>query len=136
MLAQADVAILDLAQHPDFRHRAYLDPGETWNGCARPYFESQEVWRMGAWLDGETISYDSERDIFRIGSDETGYEEFAGVDIEGMHLYPIGSGSWLWGITDMQESPIDTAFLANSGFDETRSLNNGFASRDCSDLVL
>lgn len=92
----AQVAIADLESRPECIHRAYLDPEDTWNGWSCPYFEKFEVERMSAWLpefNDEPI-YDEATDTFTTTYDPDAPESFTGTDIDGMHLYPIGNGSW------------------------------------------
>lgn len=81
---------------------AYLDPDDRWNGFARPYFRKEDVYLIQNMLDAvigdEVIEYDADEDAFVVHSTyEEGYDErFYGTDIDGMHLYPIGAGSWVW----------------------------------------
>ena len=96
------VAISDLESRPERIHRAYLDPDDTWNGRACPYFEKSEVERMSAWLaefdDG--LVYDKEADAFTSTYDPDVLEVFPATEIDNMTLYPIGNGSWTWAIVD------------------------------------
>ena len=48
MFAWYHVAISDLESRPECVHRAYLNPDDTWNGRACPYFEKPEVECMSA----------------------------------------------------------------------------------------
>ncbi len=102
MFAWYHVAIADLESHPGYVHRAYLDPEDTWNGWACPYFEKYEVERMAAWLPefDDGLVYDEAADTFTTTYDPDAPESFTGTDIDGMHLYPIGSGSWTWLIVE------------------------------------
>ena len=102
MHAWHSVAIADLESRPECIHRAYLDPEEEWNGWACPYFEKPEVKRTAAWLPefDDGLKYDEATDTFTTTYDPDAPESFTGVDIDGMHLYPIGSGSWTWSIVD------------------------------------
>ena len=80
-------------------HRAYLDPEERWNGWACPWFEFDEVMKMNEWLptiQDERITYDAETDTFTVSDGYEITEEVSGKDIDGMHLYPIGNGIWIW----------------------------------------
>ena len=111
------VAIADLESRPECAHRAYLDPEEEWNGWACPYFEKSEVERMAAWLlefdDG--LVYSTEDDTFTTTYDPDLPEAFKGEDVDGMHLYPIGAGSWIWVIVDGESTPASEDSAAASG---------------------
>jgi hypothetical protein len=85
--------------------------GQRWNGWQVPYF-TKEVGQ--AIMDemnndeGNTAVYDEERDMFVVSNTyDDGTEEFPGMDIAGdgeiLHLYPIGSGSWVWDIAKEEE---------------------------------
>ena len=97
-----NVAISDLESRPECVHRAYIDPEDTWNGWACPYFEKPEVERMAAWLHDfdDSLVFDETADTFTTTYDPDAPESFAGIDIDGMHLYPIGNGSWIWTIVE------------------------------------
>lgn len=92
------VAIFDLESRPECVHRAYLDPEETWNGWACPSLEKPEVERMAVWLPDfdDGLVFDETTDTFTTTYDPDASESFAGTEIDGMHLYPIGNGSWTW----------------------------------------
>ncbi len=104
------VAIADLESRPECAHRAYLDPEEEWNGWACPCFEKSEVEHMAAWLPefGDGLVYSAEEDTFTTTYDPDLPEAFQGEDVDGMHLYPIGKGSWIWVIVD-GAAPADGA---------------------------
>ena len=76
-----------------------------------PYFEKPEVERISAWLPefDDNLVYDETTHTFTTAYDPDAPESFTGTDIDGMHLYPIGNGSWTWlvleGIAFGQESP-------------------------------
>ena len=113
---QVNVKIADFENRPECVHQAFMDSENEWNGWACPYFEKAEVERMNAWLPkeyGEKLVYDKEHDIFNcVGPDDSIVESFYGIDINGIRLYPIGSGSWLWAAEmDPAEvsSPIERA---------------------------
>jgi len=57
---------------------------------------------MAAWLPefDESLVYDEATDAFTTTYDPDAPESFTGTDIDGMHLYPIGNGSWTWAIID------------------------------------
>ncbi|MDI9590835.1 MAG: hypothetical protein QM302_07360 [Acidobacteriota bacterium] len=113
MRAWYRVAIADLEDRPECVHRAYLDPDDTWNGWACPYFEKAETERMNDWLPDldDGLDYSADKDAFTTRYyDPDAVETFMGTDIDGMHLYPIGYGSWTWSIVEgdpvaVQESP-------------------------------
>lgn len=96
------VAIADLETRPECAHRAYLDPEEEWNGWACPHFEKSEIERMDAWLPefDDGLVYSPDEDTFTTTYDPEIPEVFRGEDIDGMHLYPVGNGSWTWVIID------------------------------------
>ena len=102
MLAWYHVAIADLEGRPECVHRAYLDPDDTWNGWACPYFEKAEAERMNEWLPelDDGLDYSADTDAFTTRYDPDAIETFTGTDIDGMHLYPIGYGSWTWSIVE------------------------------------
>lgn len=100
MYAWHTVAISDPESRPECAHRAYLNSNDAWNGWACPYFEKSEVERMVAWLPefDDSLVFDEATDTFTTTYDPDAPESFAGIDIDGMHLYPIGNGSWTWSI--------------------------------------
>lgn len=77
--------------------------GENWNGFACPYFTFDQAKRIvDAWPEtGGTASYVSGGDEFIFQMSDGARDSFGPVEIEGMKLYPIGNGSWIW---DEQES--------------------------------
>ena len=85
---------------------AYLDENERWNGWACPYFRAKDARLIQKMLDiigeGETITYDEDEDAYVIRTpcdedyEEGGEEWYKGEDVDGMHLYPIGAGCWIW----------------------------------------
>lgn len=90
------VALDDTAEIP-----AYVDQNNRWNGFACPYFRKKDVRLINDALkefgSTEHLEYDANGDYFScIDEDEGEIERFAGEDIDGMHLYPIGAGSWVW----------------------------------------
>lgn len=109
MYAWHTVAISDLETRPECVHRAYLDPEEEWSGWAYPYFEKHEVERMAAWLPefDDGLEYDEVTDTYTTTYDPDALESFTGTDIDGMHFYPFGNGSWTWAIIDSStERPV------------------------------
>ena len=93
-----NVTIADMGA-PEAVHRAYVDPNDRWNGWLCPWFEFDEVESMNEWLpktSGEILDYDGETDAFICTNGAEDLEVFVGKDIDGMHLYPIGNGSWIW----------------------------------------
>lgn len=77
-----------------------LNPEETWNGWACPYFERSEAERMNNWLPNldNGLGYNPTTDAFTTRYDPDAIETFKGIDINDLHLYPIGNGSWMWSI--------------------------------------
>ena len=53
---------------------------------------------MNAWLPdlNDGLDYDAETDSFSTRYDPDIIETSTGIDIDSMHLYPIGNGSWTW----------------------------------------
>jgi len=84
--------------------------GDRWNGWACPFFTKEEGHQLvRAWnAAGCQADYDPLSDLFRfalldeIGNptpnlgDEEAAERFGPVMIDGMTLYPIGAGAWIW----------------------------------------
>lgn len=72
---------------------------------------------MAAWLlefdDG--LVYSTEDDTFTTTYDPDLPEAFKGEDVDGMHLYPIGAGSWIWVIVDGGSTPASEDSAAASG---------------------
>ena len=62
---------------------------------------------MAAWLPefDDSLVYDEATDTFATTYDPEAPESFIGTDIDGMHLYPIGSGSWTWKLVDEGNAP-------------------------------
>lgn len=78
---------------------AYLDPNDRWNGFARPYFRKEDARLINDVLEAigdERLVYDEQDDCFNLFDGHERIEWYYGVDIDGMHLYPIGAGSWVW----------------------------------------
>ena len=46
------------------------------------------------------LDYSVDKDAFTTRYDPDAIETFTGTDIDGMHLYPIGYGSWTWTIVE------------------------------------
>ena len=65
--------------------------GSHWNGWACPYF-TKEVADQTMTCSEPMMTYDTY--TYVIDEDNTYY--FQGMDIDGIHLYPIGNGSWVW----------------------------------------
>lgn len=78
--------------------------GRYWNGWDCPYFTKEvgmQIVRVfnnqTPMLEDEYMRYDENIDAF-IRKDAC-YDEpemFHGLDIDGLHLYPIGTASWIW----------------------------------------
>ena len=78
---------------------AYLNPDNRWNGFARPYFRKEDARLINDVLEAigdEQLVYDERYDRFDLFDGRDRIEWYYGVDIDGMHLYPIGAGSWVW----------------------------------------
>lgn len=93
-----NVSMTDLENNPECAHRAYVDDEKDWNGWLCPLFEKSEVARMTPWLRQSDVRllFDDTTDKFVAIVDSEATETFGGIDIDGMHLYPIGYGSWMW----------------------------------------
>lgn len=99
--------ILTLDTCRDFCFEGYYDPSEVTNayesnwfntGFLKPYFTMKEAMKIVEEVQKHHDSYmhyDKETDAF-IYVEGGRVEEYHGVDIDGMHLYPIGAGSWTW----------------------------------------
>lgn len=92
------VAMTDFVERPEAYLLAYIPVEDRDDGFAAPYFTKQEVERMNQWLDeyGDSLGYDEGEDEFFTTADPSIEERFRGVDIDGNHLYPIGTYTWLW----------------------------------------
>ena len=84
--------------------------GHTWNGWACPLFTKAaaeqiiEAWHRG----GYAADYDATSDTFRFApidtqeapdldlGDEDVAEQFGAVEIDGLTLYRVGAGAWVW----------------------------------------
>jgi hypothetical protein len=87
---------------------------EDWNGFACPYFSLEQGRRVvDAWQrKGWKARYDVEADSFifemQAGGGEPDYETYAGSEVEGVKVYPIGAFSWIWDEVGVAESPAET----------------------------
>lgn len=100
------VAIAGFEDVPKNVHTALLDPNDKWNGWACPYFERDEVLKMAGWLSDmftEDLVYDAGTDTFTVYECGEAIEDACGMDIEGHHVYPLGTGWWTWLIVDDNE---------------------------------
>lgn len=76
--------------------------GQHWNGWACPYFTKEmadEIIRINNKTSDVAFhfGYNEDTDTFYRFSDPIDhFEEFTGIDIDGLHLYPIGNMSWVW----------------------------------------
>ena len=72
--------------------------GEDWNGFACPYFTFDQAQCIAdAWRgSGKNASYDNNRDEFTFEMQDGEEDRFYSEEIEGVKLYPIGAGSWIW----------------------------------------
>ena len=86
------------------RFEGYEDPTYTWNGASVPYFTKRAADLLSAEFnsyDWIRVRYIPSEDVYvaHFLDDGTRYT-YEGEDIEtidGMkHLYPLGSGEWLW----------------------------------------
>lgn len=81
---------------------AYVDDDELWNGWLCPYFKAEDIHLIQEMLDaigeGEFIEYNADEDAYvvHVAFDEDAEDWYVGKDVDGMHLYPIGAGSWVW----------------------------------------
>lgn len=66
---------------------------------------------MSAWLPefDDDLVYDPEYDTFTATYDPDNPEAFSGVDIDDMHLYPIGNGSWTWVIVEEEQTELGSS---------------------------
>lgn len=77
--------------------------GQHWNGWACPYFTKEvagkimQVNNKSHDFKAYQMHYDKEQDAF-IRQEDEGDEPYVmkGIDIDGMHLYPIGTMCWIW----------------------------------------
>ncbi len=74
--------------------------GETWNGWARPFFTFDEAQNIvSAHKEhGRNAYYDKESDgfAFEVALSKGDYDIFSSVEVEGIKLYPVGAGCWIW----------------------------------------
>ena len=84
--------------------------GHTWNGWACPLFTSDQAERIvEAWhTAGYAADYEPISDTFRFApidteadsnpdlGDEEVAEQFGAVEIDGLTLYRVGAGAWVW----------------------------------------
>ena len=79
----------------------YTD-GMHWNGWAKPWFTKEvgmAIVRVSNKINDEEhqASYNADTDTFIFASGYDGEtDEIKGYDIDGLHLYPIGNGFWIW----------------------------------------
>jgi hypothetical protein len=75
---------------------------ETWNGFACPYFTFEEAQKVvDAWGEsGSIASYDSNSDKFNFEMQDGETDSFPAIQFDGMKLYPIGNGCWIWSEAD------------------------------------
>lgn len=80
---------------------------DEWNGWALPYFSREELEKVIRHMN--KISHD-EWHVFCLTTDEyrvTNYsdgtliEAFKGIDKNGKHVYPIGTGIWSWEVAEV-----------------------------------
>lgn len=78
----------------------YTD-GTHWNGWAKPWFTKKvamDILRCNNVVNGEDypMTYDQIKDEFKRPYDDEDFEIFKGYDIDGIHLYDIGTCCWIW----------------------------------------
>lgn len=94
---------------------AYADPDREWNGWACPYFELSDANKVMDFVNSpatdDSMVYDAEADSFicYAQGDREDWEAFQGIERGGRHVYPIGTGSWVWTIEP--SAPADRAGL-------------------------
>lgn len=79
---------------------AWVDPNDTWNGWVKPYFPvcaGDAINELMRKVDGDSLTYHKDGDYFET-SDYA--ERFYGMEVDGMWLYPIGAGSWIWSLAE------------------------------------
>lgn len=75
--------------------------GDYWNGWDCPCFGKAVAERLLQSMD-MTFHFDAEQDAFVVTEDaeEQGVDTYKGRDIQTasgiLHVYPIGSGGWIW----------------------------------------
>lgn len=70
----------------------------AWNGWDRPLFEKSEAIKIVEaqnQIAGNSAFYDEENDVFIFRTVDEDERYFAET-VEGMKLYSIGSGVWIW----------------------------------------
>lgn len=72
--------------------------GEAWNGFACPYFTFDQAQQLvQAWREvGSDATYNNIRDKFTFQMSDSEQDRFGSVELEGIKLYPIGNGCWIW----------------------------------------
>ena len=79
--------------------KALVDPEDTWNGFLKPWFPLSAFGAINDMLDecgtGESLWYEYDH-MAVVGRDGEVAERFHGKKSEGMWLYPIGAGGWVW----------------------------------------
>ena len=101
----------------------YTD-GRHWNGWACPYFTKEvgmEICRANNTVNDLAyhMSYNEKTDSFIRLDDAFEPEVFDSVDIDGLHLYPIGNMCWIWDdLADYQseQSKMLMAYLREEYF--------------------
>ena len=99
-----EVTIPDAWVDDGMTFRAWVDPDyqSKWNGWVCPMFTKDVADKVAAWCGrfDDALVYDAERDAYVGTYDHEAGEVFEGVDVDGMHVYPIWYGSWTWSIAD------------------------------------
>ena len=78
----------------------YTD-GTYWNGWAKPWFTKEvgdRIVKANNSVNGLAyhMSYNAKTDSFIRLDEDFEPEVYQGVDIDGLHLYPIGNMCWIW----------------------------------------
>lgn len=71
--------------------------GQTWNGFECPLFTFDQTIALLRKAHLRFEYRDAERgDKFLVYTGYGDADEFEGLDIEGLHLYPVGAYCWAW----------------------------------------
>lgn len=91
-----------LEEHHFYGYYDHLH-GRRVDGWYNPYFEIDEALKIAEAAQkelGQSANYDETTDTFTfiIEEDDYGPQKYQGVDIQDMHLYPIGEDEWTWNL--------------------------------------
>lgn len=79
---------------------------DEWNGWALPYFSREELEKVIRHMNkicyGEFHTFCLTTDEYRVTNYNDGsiIEAFRGIDKNGKHVYPIGTGIWSWEVVE------------------------------------